>query len=89
MLYEKSSQQEAVYVCHPCLLAVCGLTCQIKKQLKMGHPELRLLYITPETLFTSKLEQELEIAYKQKQINRLIIDEVSPIVTICAFPADP
>ena len=42
----------------------------------MGHPELRLLYLTPETLFGRKIEFELTIAYDQKQINRLIIDEV-------------
>lgn len=50
---------------------------QIKTQLRMGHPELRLLYVTPETLFSAKISHDLRIAYDQKQLSRLVIDEVS------------
>ena len=50
---------------------------QIRRQMRMGHPELRLLYVTPETLFSSKYSQELDIAYRQKQLVRLVVDEVS------------
>ena len=54
---------------------------QIRKQLKMGHPEIRLLYITPETLFSKRYANMFIEAYKQKQLNRLVVDEVSRIIT--------
>ncbi len=50
---------------------------QIKKQLKMGHPEIRLLYLTPESLFSKKYKEALWMAYKQEQLRRLVVDEVS------------
>lgn len=49
---------------------------QIKRQLRMGHPELRLLYTTPETLFAARYSADFDIAYKQQQIVRLVVDEV-------------
>jgi bloom syndrome protein len=45
----------------------------------MGHPQIRLLYMTPETLLGAKLRYELEKAYEQGQLNRLVVDEVSSI----------
>ena len=42
----------------------------------MGHPEIRLLYLTPESLFSAKYKDVLEKAYKQGQIRRLVVDEV-------------
>lgn len=42
----------------------------------MGHPEIRLLYLTPETLFSKKYKDALVKAYRQKQIKRLVVDEV-------------
>lgn len=53
------------------------LTVQIKRQLRLGHPQLRLLYVTPETLFSPKYTVEFDIAYRQKQLVRLVVDEVS------------
>ena len=47
----------------------------------MGHPEIRLLYITPETLFSRRYAAMFRQAYKQKQLNRLVVDEVSGITT--------
>lgn len=55
------------------------LTVEIKKQLRMGHPQLRLLYVTPETLFSAKYAADLDIAYRQKQIVRLVVDEAHVI----------
>lgn len=43
----------------------------------MGHPDLRILYLTPETLFSYRCSSELEAAYKQRQLRRLVVDEVS------------
>ena len=52
---------------------------QIKRQLGMGHPEVRLLYMTPETLFSNKIRAEIQRAYEQKQLNRLVVDEAHVI----------
>lgn len=43
----------------------------------MGHPKLRLLYTTPETLFGKQYEADFRRCHRQKQIVRLVIDEVS------------
>ncbi|EIW72643.1 hypothetical protein TREMEDRAFT_72833 [Tremella mesenterica DSM 1558] len=48
---------------------------EIKRQLTMGHPELRLLYLTPESLFSKRHEYHLRRAYEQKQLVRLVVDE--------------
>ncbi|BEJ15900.1 hypothetical protein CspHIS471_0505050 [Cutaneotrichosporon sp. HIS471] len=48
---------------------------EIKRQLRLGHPQLRLLYVTPETLFSPKYTTDFDIAYRQKQIVRLVVDE--------------
>lgn len=50
---------------------------QIKRQLAMGHPRLRLLYTTPETLFSKQYEDSFKRCHRQKQLVRLVIDEVS------------
>lgn len=78
MLYEKSLDKDVAYVSN----GVDGLgytakPLQIKKQLRMGHPDLRILYLTPETLFSHRCSSELEVAYKQRQLRRLVVDEVS------------
>jgi bloom syndrome protein len=77
MLYEKSPAKDILEVGARTTSLCFKLTTQIKKQLRMGHPTLRLLYVTPETLFGAKLASDLDCAYKQKQIIRLVIDEVS------------
>lgn len=43
----------------------------------MGHPEMRLLYTTPETLLSDKYHADFERCYRQKQLVRMVIDEVS------------
>ncbi|GMK55558.1 hypothetical protein CspeluHIS016_0206140 [Cutaneotrichosporon spelunceum] len=54
---------------------------QIKRQLRLGHPQLRLLYVTPETLFSPKYTTDFDVAYRQKQIVRLVVDEAHVIDT--------
>ena len=48
----------------------------------MGHPEIRLLYITPESLFSRFHSEALHTAHRQKQIRRLVVDEVSCLVLV-------
>jgi bloom syndrome protein len=43
----------------------------------MGHPQLRILYTTPESLFSQRYEDYFGKAYRQKQIVRLVVDEVN------------
>lgn len=50
---------------------------QVKRQLAMGHPQLRLLYTTPETLFSKQYEDAFKRCHRQGQLVRLVIDEVS------------
>lgn len=52
---------------------------EIRRQLRLGHPQLRLLYVTPETLFSPKYQTEFDVAYRQKQLVRLVVDEVSVV----------
>ncbi|TXT13064.1 hypothetical protein VHUM_01465 [Vanrija humicola] len=52
---------------------------EIKRQLSMGHPRLRLLYVTPETLFSAKYQTHFDRAYQQRQIVRLVVDEAHVI----------
>ncbi|KAJ7274146.1 P-loop containing nucleoside triphosphate hydrolase protein [Mycena rebaudengoi] len=47
----------------------------IVRDLSSGHPVTRLLYITPEKLCTAEFMQLLETIYRQKELNRLVIDE--------------
>ena len=42
----------------------------------MGHPQMRLLYITPETLFGGKYAADLSRCHRQKQLVRMVVDEV-------------
>jgi hypothetical protein len=51
----------------------------MKRQLHMGHPEIRLLYLTPETLFSPRYGTYIAKAYEQRQIRRLVIDEAHVI----------
>lgn len=46
----------------------------------MCHPEMRLLYITPETLFGGKYSADLLRCHHQKQLVRLVVDEVCAIL---------
>ncbi|CAK9781427.1 ATP-dependent DNA helicase [Cutaneotrichosporon oleaginosum] len=52
---------------------------EIKRQLRLGHPQLRLLYVTPETLFSPKYTADFDVAYRQAQIARLVVDEAHVI----------
>lgn len=45
----------------------------------MGHPRLRLLYLTPETLFSPKYKSDIDVCARQGQLNRLVIDEAHVI----------
>ncbi|WRT66995.1 uncharacterized protein IL334_003961 [Kwoniella shivajii] len=52
---------------------------EIRRQMSLGHPEIRLLYITPESLFSPRHRTMFDIAYRQKQMARLVIDEAHVI----------
>ncbi|ODN84815.1 hypothetical protein L202_00683 [Cryptococcus amylolentus CBS 6039] len=52
---------------------------EVRKQMKMGHPEIRLLYVTPEMLLSDKHKSTFDIAYRQRQIARLVVDEAHVI----------
>jgi hypothetical protein len=51
----------------------------MKRQLHMGHPQIRVLYLTPETLFSPRYGTYIAKAYEQRQIRRLVIDEAHVI----------
>jgi superfamily II DNA helicase RecQ len=74
---------EVAEVCNPNQMATHTSDKQIKRQLVMGHPYLRLLYTTPETLFGARYEQYFQRCYSQKQLVRLVIDEVRSIQISC------
>lgn len=48
---------------------------QIEKDLASGHPYARLLYITPESLFSTKFLKSIKIVVAQKELRRLVVDE--------------
>jgi superfamily II DNA helicase RecQ len=48
---------------------------QIEKDLASGHPYARLLYITPESLFSPKFLKSIKIVVAQKELRRLVVDE--------------
>ncbi|WVO21887.1 uncharacterized protein IAS62_003207 [Cryptococcus decagattii] len=52
---------------------------EVRRQMRMGHPEIRLLYVTPEMLLSDKHRSTLDTAYAQKQIARLVVDEAHVI----------
>jgi bloom syndrome protein len=80
MICEKSSTEEEkeASVLLSCLSTHFSPD-QVKRQLRMGHPEIRLLYLTPETLFSRRHQNDIKRAYDQKQIRRLVIDEAHVI----------
>lgn len=41
----------------------------------MAHPRLKLLYVTPESLFKRDYEACFRKAYEQQQIARIVVDE--------------
>lgn len=47
----------------------------IEKDMKSGHPRIRLLYITPERLAMDKFQNLLKKVYAQGELSRLVIDE--------------
>ncbi|KAJ8516456.1 hypothetical protein ONZ45_g6223 [Pleurotus djamor] len=48
---------------------------QLLADLSSGHPKTRLLYITPEALFSGEVIKSLRVVYQTQEINRLVIDE--------------
>lgn len=48
---------------------------QIKQQLKLAHPKLRLLYVTPESLCRKDYQASFQTAYDQRQLARIVVDE--------------
>ena len=57
---------------------------QIEKDLASGHPYARLLYITPESLFSPKFLKSIKIVVAQKELRRLVVDEAHCIsVSLC------
>lgn len=52
---------------------------EVRRQMRMGHPEIRLLYVTPEMLLSDKHRSTFDTAYAQKQVARLVVDEAHVI----------
>nr|XP_019013396.1 uncharacterized protein I206_01462 [Kwoniella pini CBS 10737]OCF52177.1 hypothetical protein I206_01462 [Kwoniella pini CBS 10737] len=52
---------------------------EIRRQMSLGHPEIRLLYVTPESLFSLRHKSMFDVAYRQKQMVRLVVDEAHVI----------
>lgn len=50
---------------------------QIHKELASGHPAARILYVTPESLTSVTFLKSLKTVYKQNELRRLVVDEVS------------
>jgi bloom syndrome protein len=53
------------------------LSLQIDRDLSSGHPRARLLYITPESLFTQWFMKSLRKVVENRELKRLVVDEVS------------
>lgn len=43
--------------------------------LSRGHPKTRLLYVSPETFVREKFRKYLKIMVRQRELNRLVVDE--------------
>ncbi|TFK52140.1 ATP-dependent DNA helicase [Heliocybe sulcata] len=48
---------------------------EIIKDLSSGHPDNRLLYITPERLCSADMLRLLDKVHNQKELNRFVVDE--------------
>ncbi|KAH8144272.1 uncharacterized protein LAJ45_11756 [Morchella importuna] len=47
----------------------------ILADLECGHPKNRLLYVTPELCATQSFRRKLALVYRQRELNRIVIDE--------------
>lgn len=47
----------------------------ILADLECGHPKIRLLYVTPELCATRSFRHKLALVYRQRELNRIVIDE--------------
>ncbi|OCF39886.1 hypothetical protein I317_06323 [Kwoniella heveanensis CBS 569] len=50
---------------------------EIRKEMRLGHPKIRLLYVTPESLLSPRHKAMFDKTYEQRQMARLVVDEVS------------
>lgn len=57
----------------------------IDKDIKSGHPKIRLLYITPERLAMEGFQNSLKKVYKHNELSRLVIDEAHCISEVGPF----
>lgn len=48
---------------------------EISRDLASGYPKTRLLYISPELCITPQFRRIIDLLYRQKELNRLVIDE--------------
>jgi hypothetical protein len=69
-----SRQRLLISLLHSCSLLSAHWN-QIEKDLASGHPYARLLYITPESLFSPKFLKSIKIVVGQKELRRLVVDE--------------
>lgn len=51
------------------------LSLQIERDLASGHPLARLLYLTPEALFSRHFLKSLKKVVGQQELRRLVVDE--------------
>lgn len=47
----------------------------IYKDIRSGHPRIRLLYVTPETVLADAFRAALKVVYEQRELARIAIDE--------------
>ncbi|WVQ78189.1 hypothetical protein IAT38_000272 [Cryptococcus sp. DSM 104549] len=52
---------------------------EVRRQLALGHPEIRLLYVTPEMLLGDRHKATFDKAYSIRQVARLVVDEAHVI----------
>ncbi|WVF72326.1 hypothetical protein IAT40_007139 [Kwoniella sp. CBS 6097] len=52
---------------------------EIRKEMRLGHPTIRLLYVTPESLLSPRHKAMFDKTYEQRQMARLVVDEAHVI----------
>ncbi|WVQ98604.1 hypothetical protein IAU59_005734 [Kwoniella sp. CBS 9459] len=52
---------------------------EIRKEMRLGHPKIRLLYVTPESLLSPRHKGMFDKTHEQKQMARLVVDEAHVI----------